>query len=235
MKRILLIAKRAYYLSKYTISSPGTAEWLVGTEIKFGGIETKVPRNKVSPNDPRTKDQLSLGGMIGGDRMLHHGYAEKYSEYLFPFVKSGKIVTLAEVGILKGTGVATWCDLFQNGRILGLDIDLGHINGNMDNLRARGAFKRNRPELYEFDQFLDNAEYLEMILKGDKLDIFIDDGFHSAESILSTMKSVVPHLADCFVYFIEDNSNVHAKVRSIYPDFLVDNEGELTVVTRKGV
>jgi hypothetical protein len=228
----LLLAKKGYYSAKYSISSPGTTEWLVGTEIKYGGIVTNVPRNKVSPKDPRTKVQLSLGGMVGGDRMFHHGYAKKYSEYLLPYVKNSEPVTVAEFGILKGTGVAIWCDLFQNGRILGLDIDLGHIDGNMDNLKNLGAFKRNQPELYEFDQFLDNTEYLGAILKGDKIDICIDDGFHSDESILRTMKSVMPHLTDEFVYLIEDNMDVYKEIRSIYPGLVVDNEGELTIVSK---
>src|SRR4030042_4542522 len=121
MKRALLQVRKRYYLSKYSMLSPGTIEWLVGTEIKYGGIETNVPRNKVSPKDPRTKEQLSRGGMVGGDRMLHHGYAKKYSEYLLPYVKKDTPLTVTEFGILKGTGLSIWCDLFQNARILGLD------------------------------------------------------------------------------------------------------------------
>jgi hypothetical protein len=232
MKRALLQVRKRYYVSKHSMSSPGTIEWLVGTEIKYGGIETNVPRNKVSPKDPRTKEQLSRGGMVGGDRMLHHGYAKKYSEYLLPYVKKGTPLTVTEFGILKGTGLSIWCDLFQNARILGLDIDLEHMNSNMDNLKNLGAFKRNQPEIYEFDQFLDNIEYLGTILKGDRIDICIDDGPHSVESILSTMKSVMPYLSDKFVYFIEDNKDVHKEIKSNYPDLVVDSEGELTVVSK---
>jgi len=234
IKRCLLRMRQRYYLSKYPALLPGTMGWLIGTEIKYGGIVENVPRNRISPKDPRTKERLSFGGMSGGDRMLHHGYAHKYSKYLLPCVNRGTPVTLVEVGILRGTGVAIWCDLFRNGRILGLDIDLGHINGNMDNLKNLGAFKRNQPELYEFDSLLDNSEYLGTILKGDRIDICIDDSLHLSASILSTMKSFIPHLADKFVYFIEDNKNVHKKIRSIYPEFVVDNEGKLTVVSKNG-
>ncbi len=233
LKYVLLLVRKKYYLSKFSISSPGTIEWFIGTEIKYGGIETNVPRNKVSPKDPRTKEQISLGGMVGGDRMLHHGYAEKYSEYLLPYVKKCNPVTVVEFGILKGTGLAIWCDLFQNGRILGLDIDLSHINGNMDSLKNLGAFKKNQPELYVFDQFLDNTEYLSTILKGDSIDICIDDGFHSIESILSTMRSTLPYLADEFVYFIEDNEDVHREIKRLYPDLLVENKGHFTIVSRQ--
>jgi hypothetical protein len=67
----------------------------------------------------------------------------------------------------------------------------------------------------------------------DKLDICIDDGFHSVESILTTMKSVYPYLADSFVYFIEDNDAVHREIRESYPDLTVEISGEMTVVSRK--
>lgn len=165
--------------------------------------------------------------------MLRHGYAKEYSHYLRPYLANGRHVTLAEFGILEGSGLAIWCDLFRKGRILGLDIDLEHINRNMERLRELGAFADNAPELCEFDQFLDNEPYLGRILGGDKIDICIDDGFHSVESILTTMKSVYPHLADRFVYFIEDSEVVHREIRTRYPELTVEHSGEMTVVLRK--
>ena len=209
----------------------GTVDWLIKTESKYGGFVSNVPRNKVSPKDPRSKKQLRSGGMVGGDRMLHHGYAKKYSEYLHSYSPKKEAVTLIEVGILKGTGLAIWCDLFQNGRIIGLDIDLRHINSNMSNLKNLGAFKTNQPELYEFDQLLDSSEYLGTILKDDKINVCVDDGLHSVKSILNTLKSMMPHLANKFVYFIEDNKTVHKEIKSLYPSLSVENAGELTIIS----
>lgn len=234
IKRPFHSVKKRYYLSKYPVSSLGTVEWLVGTELRYGGVVSDVRINRVSPKDPRTKEQIRRRRMVGGDRMLHHGYAKKYSEYLLPYVKMSKSVTLAEFGILKGTGLAIWCDLFPSSRILGLDIDLGNIQSNMENLVNLGAFEENTPELYEFDQFTDNTEYLKTILKDDRVDICIDDGFHSNESILSTMKSVMPYLAKKFVYFVEDNKDVHNPIRALYPDLVVDRKNSLTVVSKGG-
>ena len=235
LKHIRNFLREKYYLKVYAKAPRGSREWLIGAEIKYGGRTVNVPRNKVSPKDPRTEEQLRSGGMKGGDRMLYHGYASKYSEYLVPYVEKDRTVILCEFGILKGTGLAIWCDLFKNVRVLGLDIDLGHIKNNMDNLELLGAFKSNQPELHEFDQLEDNVEYLRTILKGDKIDVCIDDGLHSIESILRTMKSVMPHLADEAVYFIEDNKAVHKEIERHYPDLLVDHEGELTVVSKYGI
>lgn len=214
-------------------AEPGTVSWLIGREIKYGGIEFNVPRNKVSIQDPRTKAQIAQGGMVGGDRMLYHGYAKKYSQYILPYVEKSDSVTLVEYGILKGTGIAVWCDLFPEGRILGFDIDLGHIINNMDRLKSLGAFKEREPELYEFDQFLDNTFYLMNVLEGATLDICIDDGFHSSESIITTMKSTLPFLSHQFVYFIEDNRHVHREIRTLFPQFYVESAGELTIVSNK--
>ena len=213
----------------------GTEKWLVAKELEYGGYVTNIPRNIVSNKDPRTKEQILWGGMEGGDRMskLHQGYAKIYAKYLRLFVQRQKPVILVEIGILKGTGVAIWSELFPSGRILGLDIDLNHIKQNVDSLKRKGAFANNNLELYEFDQFQDNRNLLGQILKNDKIDICIDDGVHLDEAILSTIKSVNLYLADDFIYFIEDNSTVHETIKRIYPGFKVENFGKITVISPK--
>jgi hypothetical protein len=227
--KLLLLERR--YRREYPTAARGATAWLVGTEIKYGGLVTGVQRNIVSPLDPRSKLQIATGGMKGGDRMLHNAYGKKYAQYLKPYL-GRESLTLVEVGILKGTGLAIWCELFETGRIIGLDIDLGHIRSNMDDLKSRGAFAVNEAELYEFDQLMDNTKTLGDILSGSRIDIFIDDGLHFREAILNTMKSALPHLARDFTYFIEDNHIVHKEIRALYPDLLVDSAGGLTVVTR---
>jgi hypothetical protein len=230
-KRFIRAATLRFNSLLYPLSSPGSVQWLIGTERKYGGYVTNVPRNRVSPDDARTQEELLNGGMTGGDRMFHHGYGATYAEFLQPLLGLSDLL-LIEVGILRGTGIAMWCDLFPKARVLGLDIDLDHSIANMDNLKALGAFTQNKPELYEFDQFADNVEYLGNLLRGDTVDICIDDGCHSVESILCTLRSMVPHLSERFVYLIEDNSEVHDMIRAAYPNFQVDHAGELTVVFR---
>lgn len=214
---------------------PGSAEWLIQAEKKFGGYTDNVKRNKVSPNDPRSSYEIEQGGMIGGDRMKTHQYAQGYAEYLAPYLNEEIYhkITVAEFGILKGTGLAIWCELFKTARILGFDIDLSHIKNNLTQLEKLSAFQNNNPELNEYDQFVDNRAYLQKILQQEKINICIDDGHHSDESIITTLDSVAPYLADDFVYFIEDNSEVHEKIASRYPNFMVDSRGELTILKQK--
>ena len=185
----------------------GSRSWLIRTEVMFRGVVRDVPRIKISPKDMRSAEQLAFGSMSGGDRMLHHGYAPIYAHYLRAFL-AGKDIKLAEFGILKGTGLAIWCDLFEGARILGFDIDPSHFHGNRKALERRGAFTKGTPEVHEYDQLSAGEAILNRVLQGQTLDIVIDDGLHSMEAILNTWRSVKPHLSSRFVYFIEDYANL---------------------------
>ena len=111
------------------------------------------------------------------------------------------------------------------------------LSRNYEILRKLGAFSKNSPEIYQFDQFnTQNTENLENILKGDKVDICIDDGCHADEAILTTLKCMKPHLSNDFVYFVEDNKQVHKNIRSLYEQFQVRyfrRGGGLTIISPK--
>jgi hypothetical protein len=208
----------------------GSAEWLIRSEVAYGGLVTQVARQKVSPFDARKADEFKSGGMTGGDRMLHHGYAPLYATYLASFMKR-KELTLAEFGILKGTGLAIWCDLFPDARVIGLDIDLGHFENNRRALVQRGAFAGNRPELYEYDHLVDGQRLLAQVLGGATLDVVIDDGLHTLESILTTWQSVRPHLSSSFVYVIEDYPSLLDDCGSQFAGYECASFGMLTIIS----
>lgn len=206
--------------------------WLAATEKRFGGYHRNVPRGHVSEFDPRTPDQIATGGMTGGDRMFHHGYAEAYADGLAPFVaERNKEWTILEVGILKGTGLALWSELFPNADVIGLDIDLDHTRSNLPMLKQRGAFPRTDPELHRFDQFADGESRIAEILNGRNVDICIDDGFHSTETILKTAEAIAPFLSERFVYFAEDNDHVAPSLEARFPKWDVRPIQELTVIS----
>lgn len=193
---------------------------LTELEIKYGAGITNVKRRKVSPHDPRTRSQITKGGMRGGDRMSdhNHSYQSYYAKHLQSYVGMENLV-IAEIGILLGSGLALWSDLFKNSRILGFDIDIRYAHDNLVNLKSKGANTDNI-ELHEIDQFVDNRLLVDGILKGDKLDIVIDDGVHNESAILQTITSVEDNLSDNFVYFIED-INVSGAIQSAFPYFRV--------------
>ena len=163
--------------------------------------------------------------------MLFHGYAKNYSEHLRKF-DQGRRLVVAEFGILKGNGLAIWCDLFPNARVLGFDLDTSHFQDNKQSLLDRGAFSLNSPEIHTYDLFVPSRDLLGEVLQGDKIDICIDDGCHLDDAIICTMKSVIPHLNKRFVYFVEDNKKVCKKIESLYPSLSVIPCGQLTIINR---
>ncbi len=163
----------------------------------------------------------------------HHDYGRHYAEALPDFVAMQGEVVIVECGILKGSGLAIWTDLFPQGRVIGLDIDLSNFEQNHNYLLSRGAFKHNSPQVYEFDGFVENSEYLANILKGDLIDFFIDDASHTTTSIIATFRSVKDYLAEKFLYAIEDNDGVEPHFRKEFPEYstFVCGRGQLTLVT----
>jgi hypothetical protein len=143
---------------------------------------------------------------------------------------------VVEVGILKGTGLAALADLFPANPVYGLDIDISYAEENLPALKAQGAFQNNNLELTEYDQFVDNSSYLKKILRGRKVKYVADDGYHSDETALMTLHSFYEHLADNFVYVIEDNRTVHTAIAAKYPQFSIHKTVRapaLTILTRR--
>jgi hypothetical protein len=229
IKKIIQKIKVRNCINNYNKLIPGSEKWLIATEYIYGGFVSNVKRNKTSPFDHRSLHEISTGGMTGGDRMLHHGYATYYARFILNRKKH--VQSIAEIGILKGSGLAMWSDLFPQSRVIGLDIDLNHTKNNIDNLIKLGAFKTKLPELYEFDQLVENRKYLNGFFQDGSLDICIDDGLHSNKAILCTLNSILPYLASEFIYFVEDNFEVHLEIKKTYPGFNVENFGALTVIT----
>ena len=211
----------------------GSSDWLAICELEMGGIQVGVRRNKVSEFDPRSKDQIKSGGMIGGDRMIHHNYSTIYEKYLNRFINQNINLSIIECGILKGTGLGVWSKLFPHATLVGMDIDLSHTLNNMEELKKRGAFIFKNPILLEFDQFKPSTISLQNAVGDLKFNILIDDGFHSDETILNTFSALHPFFADDFVYFAEDNMSVSKKISELYPNYKVTSYGQMTVITSK--
>jgi hypothetical protein len=210
----------SFFANSRDTYTPGSEEWLALTEIAYGGLQLGGVATKVNK---------------GGDRMSphHHGYGSAYECFLRPHL--GKRMTLLEIGVLNGTGLAIWCDLFPSSKVVGMDIDLSNCLANMPRLQQLGAFKYNRPELYYLDQ-LDRAQadqVLAEVFGSDRLSVVIDDGCHSIESIEITFAALKPYLAEEFVYFIEDNFDTYDRLAPRYPEFRWTSRGEITIVRNR--
>lgn len=207
------------------------AEDLISLEQQFGEHE-RVPAKVFSPRDPRPKDR-HRNHCISGGRMGHPTYAITYARKLNEFNPENRPLVILELGILKGVGLAMWCDLFPTSKIVGLDIDVTNFLWNERNLKDRGAFQLNYPEVYCYDELApNNVPRLEAILCGRLIDIVIDDALHDDRSILHAMNDLMKMVAPRFLYFVEDNSQVAPKIQETYPGFNVERSWKLTVVSR---
>ena len=210
----------------------GSARWLRGTEQRFGGKISHVERRLVSPLDPRSPTRIARGGMTGGDRMsrVHHNYAPSYARHLKRWRGEGSRPTVVEVGILRGSGLAIWSELFPEGTVIGLDVDLSHFLENTEDLRARGAFPRGLPRSMVFDAYDPDVAELTELLDGRRIDVVIDDGPHTVEAIISVATALRPLLADRFTYFVEDNpESLHPLDDVLRPRRTVRGSGGLVI------
>lgn len=208
------------------------SEYLQFLELKYGGYITDVPAT-ISPIDV---SRIYAGNHTGGNRMniFIHNYSEKYSQYLKPLRYSDKTIVIVEIGILKGTGLAIWDEYFDNKVIYGFDYDLGNFEQNKSKLVELGAFQTSMPIIKFFDQFSDNSETLKETFRIEKIDIVIDDAYHSDKSIINTFNELQPYLDEKFIYIIEDNRTAWKKLKIKYPHYNFDyNDDQLTVVTKK--
>jgi hypothetical protein len=209
------------------------ANKLVKIEQKFG-YSHDVKRKIVSPMDLRSSFEINQGGMVGGDRMSpnYHGYAKIYARYLNKLHKQ-KLSTLniLEIGILTGTGLALWSQVFPFANIFGFDIDLSYYEKNRQNLIRLGAFKKHQPTVFEFDQYKPKLGLGNI----PKFQIIIDDGVHTNEAIRETFNFLVnnDHIDRSVnsIYFIEDNATEYLNIAKTYQELNVINYGDITVIT----
>jgi hypothetical protein len=151
-------------------------EYLQFLEIKHDGYITEVPATIDSSKVKKIYSGSHTGGRMN---VFFHDYSFKYSEYLTPLSQSDDLIRILEVGILKGTGLAVWSEYFNNKEIYGFDYDLGNFEDNKSYLIELGAFKDGLPITMFYDQFADNSETLKKTFGDNKLDVVVDDAFHS--------------------------------------------------------
>ena len=109
-----------------------------------------------------------------------HDYAPAYAALLAPLVANiPSAPVIAEVGILKGTGLAMWSDFLPaDATVHGVDCSLARWHAHSAELRAMGAFRRGNVRTHEYDT--SSAQFASFASTLPPLDVAIDDGNHTA-------------------------------------------------------
>ncbi len=143
---------------------------------------------------------IDHGGTNGGGDIVDHGYSKYYEKY-FCDIKN-KNISLLEIGIFKGNGLALWSKYFPNGKINGLDIGVETFKQNKSYFKKiDDTIFNNLEELYVLDS--SNHEDVEK-LDLPKFDIIIDDGNHNPIPQYNTFCNFYKNLNDNGIYVIED-------------------------------
>jgi hypothetical protein len=128
------------------------------------------------------------------DKGTTHDYINGYYDSVFTPLKNEKI-ELLEIGIAWGASIELWSHFFTNGNILGLDVDnLNYI-----------------PTLKNAKTIICNAYSDEQINKfeDNRFDFIIDDGPHTLESQILSIKKYLPKLKFGGKLIIEDIQSIN--------------------------
>lgn len=137
-----------------------------------------------SYNDGFT-DKWSLNKETG------HSYAQNFYEKEFLKYKNNEI-SLLEIGIMTGGSLKLWKEYFINAKkIVGVDITNQFLSEKYSNIEG-------------VEYYFRNAYDIELVKMLPNFDIIIDDGPHSLDSQVQTLKLYLPKLNKDGILIIED-------------------------------
>lgn len=119
------------------------------------------------------------------DKGSAHSYIEVYDDLL----KDKKVGVMLEIGVFKGYSLAMWQEFFPLALVLGLDIDLTHVE---------------MPNLKVIQGDATNYEFLRETFGHLRFDLVIDDGSHLLEDQIKSFEAFRLLMNQGSLYVIED-------------------------------
>jgi cephalosporin hydroxylase len=130
----------------------------------------------------------------GTDKQVVHPYIEHFYESAFaPY--HYRPTRLLEIGVYSGASIHLWHEYFQQGQIVGMDIEDRVLPQHRNLSRAEYVFRdAYHPGIFSSDT---------------RFDVIIDDGPHTFESQIWALEFYLPHLAPGGFFIIEDVQNLY--------------------------
>lgn len=129
-------------------------------------------------------------------------YTETY-ERLFKNYKYGKKITMLEIGVQSGGSMVMWNSWFADAQFTYVGIDANPLCKQLDTSATDQTYieigSQNDVDFLEF-----------MCEKYGPFDIVVDDGGHSAENMITSLRALFPCVTDDGIYVVEDTCTVAA-------------------------
>jgi demethylmacrocin O-methyltransferase len=128
-------------------------------------------------------------GIPGTDKNTRHNYIDGFYEKEFKKYQEKENISILEIGIANGASLYLWAKYFKNAKITGIDIEDRIVEQwKLDNIKY--IFEDGYKET-----FVKNIGFY---------DIIIDDGPHTLESQLFSLKYYLPKVNKGGIFIIED-------------------------------
>lgn len=155
--------------------------------------------------------------------IIHHKNKETLESYDFLFnAYDKKINSIFEIGVKNGGSLALWNLVFPNAKILGIDLDIKQVSPTtIEYLKSKGieAVECNCLEVPRVNQIIESTL--------GEVDLIIDDGQHTFETIIPSIKNFWKYLTKGGFYVIEDwdsfNREHLDQLLSMLTEFLMDD------------
>jgi len=171
----------------------------MNSKIKYKYIDGQPHKHIITPFDSSEMCEImknrNLINFENGstDKILAHSYTGVYEKWMKP-LRDEKI-SILEIGVYTGGSMVLWHDYFQNAEIHSLDV----IDWRSDLSRSLERVKFDLMDAYKDEtlEFLQNR-------KPEGYDIIIDDGPHTIESQVYTVRNYLKLLKPGGLLFVED-------------------------------
>jgi hypothetical protein len=191
-------------LPKLIHELPNVKSFLIPNEVINDSTNNK-PEEKsllsiLEKNPEITTDKNSVCFYKYNDKykfLQYHSYIENFYEEYFSKYRDKKN-SILEIGIDTGGSIALWHEYFSNSTIVGVDIKKERLQNEYDEDKFERAIYTYVKDAYDpiFINSLNN------------FDIIIDDGPHTFESQLVTIKNYLHKLNDGGLLVIEDIASI---------------------------
>jgi len=132
---------------------------------------------------------------VSTDKNSVHSYITGFYENEFLKYKNKKI-TILEVGIRRGGSMKLWSEYFTKANsVIGIDISSNEIENQYRNING-------------VEYLFGNAYSAEIVNKIPELDIFLDDGPHTKDSQIDSIRHYLPKVKSGGIFIIEDVQDI---------------------------